>query len=345
MKLYQSNGYANMEDIIEFPTPFILCIGGRGTGKTYGSIKYLLENKILFIYLRRTASEMELAGKTEFSPIVKIGHDLGMELCCESLSKYVYGVYHVDSDGKPVGAPVAYNMALSVIASCRSFDASAVKVILFDEAIPENHIKKLRNENLSILNMYESLNRNREMQGEPPLKLVCLCNANNMEAPVLDALGCIRTLDEMRKKGQSQKVISAKGLSIFLLNNSPISADKKQTALYKLAQNQDEFKDMALENTFSRDNYTDIENRPLSEYIPIASIGSICLYRHKHNYEWYVSETISGKPVQFENTITDRQRFRLFCLKSWEDYFSRKMKFSNVNAKIFYKTVMMETLK
>lgn len=345
MKLYQSNGYANMADMIECPTPFCLVIGGRGTGKTYNSISYCLKNKVLFIYLRRTAAEMELAGKTEFSPIVKIGHDLGMELCCESLSKYVYGVYHTDSDGKPVGTPIAYNMALSTIASCRSFDASSVKVILFDEAIPENHVKRMRNENLSILNMYESLNRNREMQGEPPLKLICLCNANNMEAPVLDALGCIRTLDEMRKKGQSQKVISAKGLSIFLLNNSPISADKKQTALYKLAQNQDEFRDMALDNSFSRDNYTDIENRPLSEYIPIASIGSICLYRHKHNYEWYVSETISGKPVQFENTITDRQRFRLFCLKSWEDYFSRKMKFSNVNAKIFYKTVMMETLK
>ena len=49
MKLYQSNGYANMEDIIESPTPFILCIGGRGTGKTYGSIKYLLENKYDFL--------------------------------------------------------------------------------------------------------------------------------------------------------------------------------------------------------------------------------------------------------------------------------------------------------
>lgn len=345
MKLYQSNGYANMADMIESPTPFCLTIGGRGTGKTYSSIKYLLENKVLFIYLRRTAAEMELAGKTEFSPIVKIGHDIGMELCCEPLSKYVYGVYHIDGDGKPLGSPIAYNMALSTIASCRSFDASSVKVVLFDEAIPENHVKRMRNENLSILNMYESLNRNREMQGEPPLKLVCLCNANNMEAPVLDALGCIRTLDDMRKKGQSQKVISAKGLSIFLLNNSPISAEKQETALYKLAQHQDEFTDMALDNAFSKDNYTDIENRPLAEYVPFASIGGICLYRHKHNYEWYVSETISGKPVEFENTITDRQRFRLYCLRSWEDYFARKIKFENVSAKVFYKAVMMETLK
>ena len=345
MKLYQSNGYANMADMISSETPFILVIGGRGTGKTYGSLYHLLSNHIPFIYLRRTAAEMELAGKTEFSPIVKVGEDMGIHLMCDNLSKYVYGVFHCDEDGKRIGEAVAYNMALSTIASCRSFDASKIEVVLFDEAICENHQKRMRNENLSILNMYESLNRNREMQGKPALKLVCLCNANNMEAPVLDALGCIRALDEMRKKGQNYKIISARGLSIFLLNNSPISAEKRQTALYKLARCQEEFNDMALENAFSKDNYTDIQVRPLNEYVPYAAIGSICVYRHKSTYDWYISETISGKPVVFENTITDRQRFRMFCIRSWEDYFGRKMLFENVNAKVFYKAVMMETMK
>lgn len=345
MKLYDHNGYANMPEILQTDLPFLLVIGGRGTGKTYGSLKWLLENHITFIYMRRTAAEMELVGKTEFSPIVQIGSELGIPLVCEPISKYVYGVYHADDEGKRKGEAVAYVMALSCVANCRSFSAEKVTHILFDEAIPENHIKRMRNENLSILNMYESLNRNREMQGRPPMKLIFLCNANNMEAPVLDALGCVRILDDMRKKNQSFKIVSYKGLAIFLLKNSPISAEKRETALYKLAKNQEEFTDMALDNSFSKDNYTDIQNRPLAEYVPFATIGSICLYRHKSNYEWYVSETISGKPVEFENTITDRQRFRLYCLKSWEDYFSRKLIFENVSAKSFYKAVMMETMR
>ena len=343
MKLYQANGYANMPDIIESETPFILVIGGRGTGKTYGAIKYLLENDILFVYLRRTAAEMELVGKTEFSPIVKIGRDIGMELACDSLVKYASGVYHVE--GNTLGAPVAYNMALSTVASCRSFDASAVKVVLFDEAIPELHQRRLRSEDTAILNMYESLNRNREIQGEDPVKLVCLCNANNLEAPVLSALGCVRRLDEMRKKGLTQKVLKEKGLSIYLLNQSPISAEKAETALYRLAIGQDDFNDMALDNSFSRDNYMDVGNRPLAEYMPVAAIGSICLYRHKHNYNWYVSETRSGKPKEFDNTITDRQRFRIYCIKSWQDYFEKRVIFENINAKVFYKAVMMENMK
>ena len=345
MKLYDHNGYANMPEIIQAETPFVLCIGGRGTGKTYGAIKYLLENEITFIYLRRTSAQMELVSKDEFSPIVKIAGDLGMILTCSALGKSTSGVYKLNEDGKPAGNAIAMNMALSTIASCRSYDASSVKVILFDECISELHEKRMKAEDLAILNMYESVNRNREMQGQKPVKLVCLANANNLEAPVLQALNCVKILDSMRRKKQTQVVNKTLGLSIFLLNDSPISAEKRQTALYRLTLGQGDFNDMALENAFSKDNYTDIGSRPLSEYVPVAAIGSICLYRHKANYSWYVSETVSGKPKVFENTITDRQRFRLYCIRSWQDYFDKKLLFENVSAKVFYKAVMQETLR
>ena len=345
MKLYQSNGYANMPEIIESETPFVLCIGGRGTGKTYGAIEYLLENNVLFLYLRRTSAQMELVSKEEFSPIVKIGADIGLSLVCCPLSKYASGVYRIGEDGKAPGAAVAYNMALSTIANARSFDASAVKVILYDECIPERHERAISHEEEAFLNMYESIDRNRQLDGHDPVKCVMLANANNMEAPILSALNCIKTLDSMRKKGQTQKVDKSLGLSVYLLNNSPISAEKRETALYKLTMGQGDFSDMALANAFSRDNYTDIGNRPLSEFVPVASIGSICLYRHKNSYQWYVSETKSGKPKEFENTVTDRQRFRLYCIKSWHDYFEHKLTFENVSAKVFYKAVMMETFK
>lgn len=334
-----------MAEIIESPTPFILVIGGRAVGKTYGGLKYLLENNVLFLYLRRTSAQMELVSKEEFSPIVKVGADIGMSLVCVPLSKYASGVYRLGDDGKPLGEAVAYNMALSTIANARSFDASKVKVILYDECIPEKHERAITHEEEAFLNMYESIDRNRQINGNPPVKCVCLANANNLEAPILSALNCIKILDSMKKKNQSIKTDTSLGLSIYLLNNSPISAEKRETALYRLTMGKGDFTDMALENSFSRDNYTDIGSRPLSEYVPVAAIGSICLYRHKNNYSWYVSETKSGKPKEFENTLTDRQRFRLYCIRSWQDYFDKKLTFENVSAKVFYKAVMSETLR
>ena len=345
MKLYDSNGYANMPEIIESETPFVLCIGGRGTGKTYGAIKYLLENNVLFLYLRRTSSQMELVSKEEFSPIIKIGSEVGMSLVSLPLSKYASGVYRLLPDGKPEAEAVAYNMALSTIANARSFDASRVKVILYDECIPERHERAITHEVEAFLNMYESIDRNRQLDGNDPVKCVCLANANNMEAPILTALNCIKILDSMRRKRQTQYVSKTLGLSVYLLNNSPISAEKRETALYKLTMGNGDFSDMALNNEFSKDNYTDIGNRNLSEYIPVASIGTICLYRHKSNYTWYVSETKSGKPKEFENTVTDRQRFRMYCIKSWKDYFENRMLFENTSAKVFYKAIMLENLK
>lgn len=345
MKLYDHNGYANMPAIMQSTTPFVLCIGGRGTGKTYGAIKYLLENEIKFIYLRRTSTQMELVSKAEFSPIVKIGSDLGLSLACAPLSKYASGVYRLDDDGKPIGDAIAVNMALSTVASARSYDASSVRVILYDEAIPEVHERSIKGEDLAILNMHESVNRNRELDGEEPVKLVVLANANNLEAPVLQALNCVKILDTMRRKKQTQRVDQRLGLSIYLLKDSPISAEKRQTALYKLTMGQGDFTDMALENEFSKDNYTDLGSRPLGEYIPIAAIGRICLYRHKSSRDWYVSETISGHPKMFENTLTDRRRFQLYCARSWADYFEKRLTFENVSAKVFYKAVMQENMR
>jgi hypothetical protein len=102
---------------------------------------------------------------------------------------------------------------------------------------------------------------------------------------------------------------------------------------------------MALDNAFSKHNYTDVSPRPLQEYRSCAAIGSICLYQHKGNRSWYVSERISGSPEMFENTPTDRQRFRKAWFESWQDYFNKRTIFESAPAKVFYKAVMMENLK
>lgn len=346
MKLYQPNGYANMHDIIlESETPFCLVIGGRGTGKTYNAIKTCLEEHIKFVYLRRTSAQMELISKDEFSPIVKIGADIGKSLCCAPLSKYATGVYELNAEGKPTGAAIAVNMSLTGVSNMRSFNAESFTTILYDEAIPEKHEKRISHESEAFLQMYESLDRNRQLCGQPPIKCIVMANANNMEAAILQALNCVRTLDRMKKKHQTQYIDRTLGLSVYLLNDSPISAEKRETALYKLTMGEGDFADMALNNAFSKDNYTDIGSRPLSEYNPVAAIGNICLYRHKSTYHWYVSETRSGKPKEFENTLTDRQRFRKYAIKSWQDYFDKKLTFENVNAKVFYRAIMLENMR
>ena len=37
-ELYLDSGYLNAKWVIDLPYPFVFCVGGRGTGKTYGAL-------------------------------------------------------------------------------------------------------------------------------------------------------------------------------------------------------------------------------------------------------------------------------------------------------------------
>ena len=54
VNLYTSDGWIDAAQIVESPCPFVLAIGGRGIGKTYGVLLELYRRGIPFIYMRRT---------------------------------------------------------------------------------------------------------------------------------------------------------------------------------------------------------------------------------------------------------------------------------------------------
>lgn len=54
MSIYLDNGYVDIEKIVNYNLPFNFIVGGRGTGKTYGALKYAYEYNIRFMLMRRT---------------------------------------------------------------------------------------------------------------------------------------------------------------------------------------------------------------------------------------------------------------------------------------------------
>lgn len=80
---------------------------------------------------------------------------------------------------------------------------------------------------------------------------------------------------------------------MIMLLDSPISQRKKDTALYKNAN--DGFLSMALDNAFRTDP-TVIASKPLREYVHLVSIGEIGIYKHKSNREYYVSSLTQKNP-------------------------------------------------
>lgn len=330
MKLFNESGYVNIPALLGGGVPFVFCWGGRATGKTYGALKEAVESGVKFMLMRRTQSQLDLISKPEFSPFKTLNHDLDWNVGIVPLSKYNGGVYHMETvDGKlcPNGAPIGYTCALSTIANIRGFDGSDIDLLIYDEFIPEPHSRPIKEEHEAFLNAYETINRNRELQGRKPLKVLCLANANTLSNPLFLGLGLVTRAERMNRTGQEYSIDTKRGVMLVNLCRSTISDRKRETALYRFAGNSS-FADMALRNDFCGENERGvIGSRPIQEYRPIVEIGEICIYRHKNRDLYFCSSHVTGSPQKFGIGETERARFRRLYSWLWVAYLDNKIEF------------------
>ena len=191
------------------------------------------------------------------------------------------------------GETAAVGVALSVVANIRGVDYSDFDYIVFDEFISSEGERPIKNEFQAFLNFYETVNRNRELEGKPAVKAVLLGNANKISNPYFTGWHCMKRVLKMIIGGQMVWRSDDKTRMIILLLDSPISAQKQDTVLYRNA-NQDFIK-MALDNAFRTDE-TVIKSEPLKEFIHIVSVGEIGIYKHKADRRYYVSATTCKTP-------------------------------------------------
>ena len=314
MQLYLDNGYANIPGILSTNMTFLFCIGGRGTGKTYGALEYVLDNHVKFCLMRRTQAQLDTIARPDTSPFKAVQRNKDYQWTCEpvSVGKSIYGYFKTTTDpetGAPVhGELLGYAIALSTVANLRGFDMSDVDVLIYDEFIPETHERSLKNESDAFFNAYETINRNRELQGKRPMQVLALANANDFACPILIGMNLVSTVEKMIRSGKTDYINPQKSLGIFLLTDSPISNRKKQTALYRVTHGS-AFADMAINNAFEGTNDPDVYSSDLREYNPVVGIGELCVYRHKSAKLYYISTHKSGSVSNYSGDGVDMKRF------------------------------------
>ena len=312
MGLYhRESGYANIPWIYDRGLTWQAITGGRGTGKTYGALALVLDRAIPFMFIRRTQAQTDLINKPEFNPFKAICSDRGISITTRAISKYSAGFYIADEEGVPQGSPIGYTGALSTISNMRGWDASDVELLIFDEFQPERHERPLKHEWDALANAYETINRNRELKGRPPLRVLLLSNANTVGNPIYVGLDLVKRAARMVERHVELWEDLDRGIGLYMLSDSPVSRAKAETALYKLTAGS-AFADMALDNQFSADrSSTIIRSRPLNQLDPIVNVGGLCLYRVRSDPALiYASTHASGTPPEYEMTDTDLLRVR-----------------------------------
>ena len=324
MNLYDKNGYLDFDRIASLPVPFIFIYGGRGSGKTFGALKYVIEHNIRFIFTRRMVKEYNMVSRSETSPFKKLNRKYNWTLDIKHIVGDVSGIYNGGE-----GAPIGYMTALVAVANIRGMDFSDCDWWIYDEFIPEEHVRAIKGEGEAFMNAYETFSRNRELEGEKPMKVVCLANANRLANPIFMELDLVMISERMKRTKQNFWMDKERGVALIDPWDSPKSEEKEETALYRLVNKNSEFYKMAIKNEFKDLDEAEPVSRNLKEYVPVVRIGEITLYKHKTRRAYYCSTHHQGSCPTYRNSDIDRQR----CLNkfNWipEQYLTNSIEFES----------------
>lgn len=330
MKIYDQNGWVNWSQILSGNRAFIMVVGARGTGKTYGLMRHLIEKGKPFVYVRRLQSQLDFCKSEAGNPFRVINTDLDLHIAPVKRTKMAE-FRHDDGTGDLVSLGVA----LSTVATVRGFDFSGYDYIVFDECIPMAGERPIPEEFIAFLNFYETVNRNRELTGRPPVCCVMLGNANQLTNPYFSGWHFTKTALKMISGKQMVYQTPDKSRLMILLLDSPISRKKRSTSLYKNATGG--FLSMALDNAFRTDQ-TVIASKPLREYNHIVSVGDIGIYRHKSKREYYVSSTIQRNPYYDDYGISLKLFQADFALLRYVYMTGKRFVFESFENEILFRT-------
>lgn len=302
----------------EFPINFF--VGGRGNGKTYSCMESTIgKNNVhnvtgKFMLWRRTPTEWE--NMCSANPYKELNTKYDTHYQSAPITKTIGGLYDSILDEKtgkwnPYGEPIGYTAPMLSISKVRSMDFSDVNYIFYDEFIPEISARKQKGEAQAFLNAYETIARNREFLGKPPVYLFAMSNSENIANPLFEYLGIVHDAEIlMAKGGEQHKYYRERAMALHILESSEeFKEQKSQTTLYKMAAGTD-FVDMAINNEFVANDFSFVAYKSIRGYQPWVAIGDIYVWHKPQTKELYVTYTPARcKVYNIKNSI-DRDCFK-----------------------------------
>lgn len=298
-----------------------IIIGGRGIGKTYGALDYLIRNKKRFIYMRNTKTQIGESATDFGNPFKRLNKDKGYNI-------HIYPEKeHFNIIDDSTGLNIGYACPLSIFENYRGADISDVDYVLFDEFI-ENRTLTF-DQYKCFVNMRETVGRNRELLGEEPLYNILLSNSQSLNNPILVGENLIPIIEGMKRSGQLKH--KTKDLLLFL-PVSEISELKKNTSLYRGKEGTRIYKEN-LQNEFANDSFYGVEKRNIKEYKPLCKIDDMYIYIHKSNGSKYICNIQATNIPEFssrDNALTFYQFIGRFLML---EYARGSVKFSDFTTK------------
>lgn len=318
----------------------VTIVGARKRGKTYSMLEYAYERNEQLVFLKRQVGDIKLLclnsknlkrklkdsedddieefdEDDDVSPYKDLNIDHGWNVQPKMLDaeQGIATFYDRDSNFKAI-KKCGIALAVNSIAKYKGFGGMRkCKYLVFDEFIPapwERKVTKLEGE--AVLDLYETISRDREERGLEPLLLVCLANANDLSNEMFNALEITDDVVDMINHKEDIRVIGRKLVVLVDDNKLAIKKDEQNTLIYQ------DMKDtvwgrVTFNNEFARNDVSCIGFTSLKKMHCRCSVTykNETWYVYQNDDKFYVCSSRSNKvPVEYDlNFESSRKPFYL----------------------------------
>lgn len=323
------DGYYHIgEDLEACPEAWCYNIwSARGPGKTYSTLRYFCERNIKFVYMRRRSKDIDRIckdnGDLDMSPFNPLNRDriTNNVRCFKTDDGFgVFSETHEEEDEKGKvqrvrDKDVGYLVAINAAYNFKGVDLSDVDVIIADEYIPQPGEVCRKDEGVSLLNFFRSVERDRIRRGRGELKLIMLANSEDITCAITNTMEMVDDIAEMVLDGNDAWFNEKRGIFYHHLtaDRYPVLEDYKKSGLYK-AMKDTAWGDISYGGEFARNDFTNIkfnDRKSMSCEVELTYGHNKCyIYRSKNDGRFYVSHIKNKAKTKYNlNRDAEARRF------------------------------------
>lgn len=280
--------YEFKTDIESYPDAWCFVVWSkRAAGKTYSTLRYVVENNKKFVFMKRTVDDVNLMCKrmdnveidnTDLSPFAPLNRDLGWNIYPFIISDKGLAVFYhavIDDEGnlQPVGELLGWCIACSSVAKFKGFSMDAADFLIFDEFIPKRYERVSKGEGDSVLDLYMTIRRDRMKRGRKQLILVLLANATDLSNPMFNILEISDIAADMDIQEREYTYLDDGTLLHFVQGDFDAEEDAEPTEGIEKRMAGTVWGEMSFGGHFSYNDFTNIGRTSLKGYRPLCSIS------------------------------------------------------------------------
>ncbi len=228
--------YHLLKDILLYPDAWCYAVWSkRGPGKTYSALWLAYYSKFKFVYMKRTDDDVDLILKSDIntsfdaSPYAPLKRDKNIRVVGVKIANGIGSFNVANEEGEPTEQILCYVLSFNKVQKFKGFNFDC-EFIVFDEFIPQLGERIKRSEGENLLDLYQTVSRDRLKRKKQPLKLILFANAEEISTPVTNVLEIVDDMMELNASGNSYMYLQDRQILLHHITDKevPVKESEKQ---------------------------------------------------------------------------------------------------------------------